>query len=112
MSIHPTAVIGKNVELGEGNEIGSYAIVENGVRIGSHNKIGSGVYICSGTEIGNQNEIHMHAVLGNVPQDLAYKGAPTKTTIGNKNIIREFVTIHRGTKENSETVLGDNNFLT
>lgn len=111
MSIHPTAVIGKNVELGEGNEIGPYAIIENGVRIGSHNKIGSGVYICSGTEIGNQNEIHMHAVLGNAPQDLAYKGAPTKTTIGNKNIIREFVTIHRGTKEGTATTIGNNNFL-
>ncbi|MBI4358420.1 MAG: acyl-ACP--UDP-N-acetylglucosamine O-acyltransferase [Candidatus Omnitrophica bacterium] len=111
MSIHPTAIIGKNVILGETNEIGPHVIIEDGVRIGSHNKIGAGTYICAGTEIGDKNEIHMHVVIGNKPQDLAYHGTPTKTIIGNKNIFREFVTIHRGTKEGTATVLGDENFL-
>ena len=111
MSIHPSAIIGKNVVLGEANEIGPYVVIEDEVRIGSGNKIWTGVYICSGTEIGDQNEIHMNAVIGHAPQDLAYKSAKTKTIIGNQNIIREFVTIHRGTKEGTATIIGDQNFL-
>ena len=87
MSIHSTAIVGKKAVLGKDNEIGPYAVIEDGVRIGSHNKIGAATYICTGTEIGDENEIHMHAVIGNKPQDLAYDGVPTKTIIGNKNII-------------------------
>ena len=111
MLIHPTAIIGKNVSIGEGSEIGPHVVIEDGARIGSGNKIWPGAYICSGTEIGNDNEIHMNTVIGHAPQDLAYKGTPTKTLVGHKNIIREFTTIHRGTKEGTATVLGNNNFL-
>ena len=111
MSIHPTAIIGKNVTIGKDTEIGPYAIIEDGVKIGSGNKILARAYICVGTTIGNDNEIHMGAVIGNSPQDIAYKGAPTETKIGNNNIIREYVTIHRGTKEETATVIGDGNFL-
>ncbi len=111
MSIHPSAVIGKNVVLGERNDIGPHVFIEDNVRIGSDNKIYAGAYIAAGTEIGNKNQIHMHAVIGHAPQDLAYQGAPTKTLIGDNNIIREFTTIHRGTKEGTATVLGNENFL-
>jgi UDP-N-acetylglucosamine acyltransferase len=111
MGIHPTAIIGKNAVLGDANEIGPYVIIEDGAKLGSNNKILSHAYICAGTEIGNQNEIHMGAVIGHVPQDLAYQGTPTGTKIGNQNVIREYVTIHRGTKEGTNTVLGNNNFL-
>lgn len=111
MSIHPTAIIGKNVSLGEMNEIGPYVVIEDNVRIGARNKIWAGAYLCSGTELGDENEIHMNTVIGHTPQDLAYKGAPTKTIVGNKNIIREFTTIHRGTKEGTATTLGNENFL-
>lgn len=109
--IHPTAIIGKNVALGPDNEIGPYVIIEDGVKLGAHNRLHAGVYICSGTEIGDENKIHMHAVIGHAPQDLAYQGARTFTKIGNKNQIREFVTIHRGTKEGTATVIGDSNYL-
>jgi len=109
--IHPTAIIGKNVEMGVGNTVGPYVIIEDHVKMGSHNLIQAGADLCSGTEIGNHNEIHMHAVIGHKPQDVAYKGAPTFTKIGNHNQIREFVTIHRGTKEGSSTVMGDFNYL-
>lgn len=109
--IHPTALIGKNVEMGVANEIGPQVIIEDGVRLGSHNKILAGAYLCSGTEIGNYNEIHMHAVIGHAPQDLAYKNEPTFTRIGNHNQIREFATIHRGTKAGTATVIGDSNYL-
>ncbi|OGW85447.1 MAG: acyl-[acyl-carrier-protein]--UDP-N-acetylglucosamine O-acyltransferase [Omnitrophica bacterium RIFCSPHIGHO2_02_FULL_46_11] len=111
MSIHPTAIIGKNVALGKDNEIGPHVVIEDGVRIGSNNKIWPGAYISSGTEIGDENQIHMNAVIGHAPQDLSYQGAPTKTIIGNKNTIREFTTIHRGTKEGTATTLGNENFL-
>lgn len=109
--IHPTAILGKNSEIGIGNTIGPYVIIEDGVRIGSHNVIHAGAYLCAGTEIGSHNEIHMHAVIGNAPQDLAYKNEPSLTKIGSYNKIREFVTIHRGTKAGSSTILGDSNFL-
>lgn len=109
--IHPTAIIGKSVELGTGNTIGPNVIIEDGVRIGSHNRIMAGAFMGRGTELGDHNEIHMSAVIGHTPQDLAYKGETTFTRIGSKNVIREFVTIHRGTKAGSATVVGDSNFI-
>lgn len=109
--IHPTAIIGKNVEIGMSNTIGPNAIIEDGVKIGSHNKILAGAYIARGTELGNYNVIHMNAVIGHFPQDLSYQGQETFTKIGNKNEIREFVTIHRGTKEGTSTVIGDSNYF-
>ena len=109
--IHPSAIIGKQVEIGESNTIGPNVVIEDGVKIGSHNKILAGAFLARGTEIGNYNTIHMNAVIGHEPQDLAYQGQPTFTKIGSKNVIREFVTIHRGTKEGSSTVIGDENFI-
>lgn len=111
MSIHPSAIIGKDVTLGESNEIGPHVVIEDDVKIGSHNKIGAGAYLCSGTQIGDHNEIHMGAIIGNAPQDRAYQGSKTDTKIGNNNMIREYVTIHRGTKEGTATEIGDHNFL-
>lgn len=109
--IHASALIGKQVAIGINNIIGPNVIIEDGVKIGSHNKILSGACICRGTEVGNHNIIHMNAVIGHEPQDLAYQGQPTFTKIGSKNVIREFVTIHRGTKEGTSTILGDENFI-
>jgi UDP-N-acetylglucosamine acyltransferase len=109
--IHPSAIIGKQVVLGTGNTIGPNVILEDGVKIGSHNKILAGAFLARGTEIGDHNTLHMNAVIGHEPQDLAYKGEPTFTKIGSRNVIREFVTIHRGTKEGTATVIGNENFL-
>ena len=109
--IHPTAIIGKNVVMGSGNIIGPNAILENGVKIGGGNTIFHGSTICAGTEIGSHNQIHMHAVIGHSPQDLAFKNEPTFTRIGNNNTIREFATIHRGTKAGTATQIGDSNYL-
>ncbi len=109
--IHASAIIGKQVEIGMNNSIGPNVIIEDGVKIGSHNKILSGVFIARGTELGDHNTIHMNAVIGHEPQDLAYQGQATFTKIGSKNVIREFVTIHRGTKEGTATVIGDENFI-
>ncbi len=109
--IHASAIIGKNVEIGVNNIIGPNVIIEDGVKLGSHNKILAGAYFARGTEIGNYNTIHMNAVIGHEPQDHAYHNEATFTRIGSKNVIREFVTIHRGTKEGTATVIGDENFI-
>ena len=109
--VHPTALIGKKVQLGKNNEIGPNVVIEEGVQIGNRNKILQGAFIAQGTTIGNENEIHMHAVIGHAPQDLSFKNEPSYTKIGNKNVIREFVTIHRGTKAGSSTVIGNENFI-
>ncbi|OGW80824.1 MAG: acyl-[acyl-carrier-protein]--UDP-N-acetylglucosamine O-acyltransferase [Omnitrophica bacterium RIFCSPLOWO2_12_FULL_44_17] len=111
MGIHTTAIIGKNSIIPADNDIGPYVIIEDGVQLGTGNKILSHAYIATGAKIGNNNQIHMGAVVGHAPQDLAYQGAPTGTRIGNHNVIREYVTIHRGTKEGTETVIGNHNYL-
>ncbi len=109
--IHPTAIIGKHVEIGEGSAIGPSVIIEDHVKIGHSNTIRAGVFIGSHTNIGNGNDIHMHAIIGHQPQDLSYENSVSYTHIGNKNIIREFVTIHKGTKAESSTIIGNSNYL-
>ncbi len=109
--IHPSAVIGKNVQMGSGNVIGPNVIIEDDVKIGDNNQFLAGAYICSGTEIGDANVFHMHAIVGHTPQDLAFKYEPTFTRIGSHNVIREFVTIHRGTKAGTWTQIGDHNYI-
>lgn len=110
--IHDRAIVGKNVEMGEGNVIGPNVVIEDGVRIGSNNKIDPAVVIFAGTTIGDDNRIHTGTVLGDVPQDTAFKdGTPSFLTIGNNNRIREYCTIHRGTKEDTTTTIADDTFL-
>ena len=111
MKAHPTAIVSKHAEIDPTVQIGPYAIIEDGVKIQKDVKILARAYICSGTEIGEGTEVHMGAVLGHAPQDLAYDGKKTYLVIGKKNIIREYATIHRGTKENSMTKIGDENFI-
>lgn len=109
--IHPTAIIAPGAVIGADNIIGPHVIIEEGVKIGARNQMMAGAYIARGTEIGDDNQIHMRAVIGHTPQDIAFQGKESFTRIGSRNIIREFVTIHRGTKEGSSTIIGDNNFI-
>jgi len=111
LKVHKTAVISKDAEIDPSVEVGPNVIIEGGVRIHSGVTIMANGYICGGTEIGENTVVHMGAVIGNAPQDYAYSGAETFTRIGRNNVIREYVTIHRGTKEGSVTVVGDNNML-
>lgn len=110
-TIHPSAVIGKAAQLGDGNEIGPGCVIEDGAALGSRNKLWMNVYVGPGTVIANDNQVHMGAVIGHLPQDLAFKHEPTYTKIGSRNTIREYVTIHRGTKAESSTVIGDDCFF-
>ncbi len=111
MSIHPGAIIDPKSEIDSDVEIGPYVVIEGQVKIKRGTRVMAHAYLTGWTEIGEDNEIHPGAVLGGAPQDVAYKGQETYLRVGNNNIIREHVQIHRGTAAGSSTVIGDNNFL-
>ena len=110
--IHPTATIDPKAEIGEGVEIGPYSVIEKGVSIGEGTKIGPHVVIREGTEIGKGCHLFQFASIGEAPQFSGYRGERTFLRIGDRNIIREFVTLHRGTvKGGGKTVIGNDNFI-
>lgn len=111
MNIHPTAIIGPGAALGRDITIGPYAVIENDVRIGDGCVIGPHVTILAHTTLGRQCRVHAGAVLGDLPQDLAFKDVPSYVKIGDGCVIREGVTIHRGTKPDTATVVGDQCYL-
>lgn len=94
-SIHPSAVIHPSAEIGEGVIIGPNVVIGEGVKIGNGTRIIANAYI-EYTEIGENCTISPFSTIGSEPQDLGYKGEPTKVVIGNETIIKENVTIHRG----------------
>ncbi|MCC9061898.1 acyl-ACP--UDP-N-acetylglucosamine O-acyltransferase [Flavobacterium piscisymbiosum] len=99
------AIIGKNVH------VGNFVTIESDVVIGDNTWIGNNVNILNGTRIGENCEIHAGAVLGGNPQDLKYKGEYTFLEVGNNTIIREFVTINKGTASKGKTIIGDSNLI-
>jgi UDP-N-acetylglucosamine acyltransferase len=110
--IHSTAIISPKAEIGADVSIGPYVVIEDNVFIGAGTTIGPHAVIHRYTKIGQRNRIHAHAVLGDLPQHLAYKGNETWLEIGDDNIIREMVTIHRALgEESSVTRIGSNCFL-
>ena len=110
-SIHSTAIIGNNVELGSNVKIGPYSVIEDDVQIGNNSNIKNFVTICKNTTIGKDCEIFHNCSIGEIPQDLKFNGEKTKTIIGNRNKIRESVTINRGTEFLGETRIGDDCLL-
>ncbi len=111
MTFHPTAVIDPKAEIDGEVDIGPYVVIEGPVKIKRGTRVMAHAYLTGWTEIGADNEIHPGAVLGDAPQDQAYKGAETYLKIGDRNIFREHVQVHRGTVAGSATVVGDDNFL-
>jgi UDP-N-acetylglucosamine acyltransferase len=105
--IHPTAIVSPKAEIGPECEIGPYAVIEEDVVLGPGNKVLAHGVVCSGTRMGTGNEVHYHAVVGHVPQHKHFDGKPTKTIIGNGNIFREGCQVHRGTGDDSDTIIGD-----
>ena len=103
--IHPEAIIGDNVE------IGPFVYIDKNVVIGDNNKIMPNATILYGARIGNGNTIFPGAVISAVPQDLKFRGEDTTAEIGDNNLIRENVTINRGTASKGKTVVGSNNLL-
>jgi UDP-N-acetylglucosamine acyltransferase len=110
--IHPTAMIDLKAEIGEEVEIGPYTVIEKGVFIDQGTRIGPHVVIREGTQIGKRCQIFQFASIGEAPQAVAYKGEKTTLLMGDQNIVRESVTLHRGTiKGGGKTVIGNDNFF-
>ena len=110
--IHPTAIVDPRAEIAEGVEIGPYSIIERDVVIGEGTKIAPHVVIREGTRIGKQCHIFQFSSIGEAPQAFAYKGEKTYLFIGDQNMIRESVTIHRGTLPGGgKTMIGNNNYF-
>jgi UDP-N-acetylglucosamine acyltransferase len=111
MVIDPSARIAPEVELAEGVEVGPGVIIDGPTTIGAGTRILAHAYIGPFTTIGANNVIGFGAIVGHEPQDYAFKGEESYTIIGDHNIIREYATIHRGTKPGSATRVGDHNFI-
>ena len=110
--IHSTALIDPAAELAEDVSVGPYSVIEANVTIGAGTDIGPHVVIKGTTRIGSQNRIFQFASIGEEPQDKKYAGEPTSLEIGDRNTIREFVTINRGTaQDDGVTRLGDDNWI-
>ena len=109
--IHPTAVIDPRAEIHPDCDIGPYVVVDGLVRIGRATRVMAHATITGWTEIGAENEIHPGAALGGAPQDKAYRGAESYLKIGDGNVFRENVTVHRGTAPGSATIVGADNYL-
>jgi UDP-N-acetylglucosamine acyltransferase len=108
MAIHQFAVVHPDAKLGENVIIGPFVTIDANVEIGDGTVIDSGAVVRSGARIGKNCHIHANAVVGDIPQDLKFQGEDTVAIIGDNTVIREFVTIHRGTASKGKTVVGNN----
>ena len=109
--IHTSAVIEPGAELGESVTVGPAAYIQAGTRIGDGSRIDAGVVIYRGVTLGEQCQVHAHAVLGDTPQDMAFENHPSHVRIGARCVMREGFTIHRGTKADTTTVVGEEVFF-
>jgi UDP-N-acetylglucosamine acyltransferase len=110
MSIHPTAIISRDATIGADVSVGAFAVIEAGVTVADGCVIRERAHLCSGTALGQNCRVHMNAVIGHAPQDFAYKGGPTKTTLGANVTVRENATIH-GSAGETGTLVGDDSYL-
>src|ERR671918_1529188 len=111
MTIHPTAVIDPKAEIDSDVTIGHYVVIEGPVKVKRGSRVMAHACLTGSTEIGADNQIHPGAVLGDAPQDRAYKAEETYLKIGDHNIFREGVQIHRGTATGTATIIGNDNFF-
>lgn len=109
--IHPTAIIHPKAQIDSTVRIGPYAVIDEGVRVGPNCLIGPHVHLTGNTSIGEANHFFAGCVIGEAPQDLKYRGAPTLLTIGDRNVFREHVTVHRSAKTEEATRVGSDNYL-
>lgn len=110
--IHPTAIVDKGAELADGVEIGPYCVVSGKAKIGKETRLAHHVSVDGRTEIGENCTVHPFASIGGPPQDISYRGEDTACVIGNRNTIREYVTINRGsTKAEWVTKVGNSCFI-
>jgi UDP-N-acetylglucosamine acyltransferase len=111
MSIHPTAVVSPRALIAAGVRVGPFAVIEDDVVVGEGCEIASHAVVKRYTTLGRGNRVSEHAVLGGEPQDVKFKGEASRLVVGDDNLIREFVTLHRASGEGEATVVGSRNFL-
>ncbi len=109
--IHTTAIIHPKAQLDSTVSVGPCAVIDEHVRIGPHCRIGPHAHLTGHTTVGANNTFHTGCVMGDAPQDLKYQGEPTCLRIGDHNIFREHVTVHRSNNEAEETAIGSRNFF-
>jgi len=110
--LHPTALIDAGAQVADDVEVGAYSIVGADARIGAGTRIGPHAVVTGRTTIGARNRIFQFASVGEIPQDRKYGGEPTTTTLGDDNVVREFVSIHAGTaQDRGTTTIGNGNLF-
>jgi UDP-N-acetylglucosamine acyltransferase len=110
-TIHSHAIVSSKAQLGENVTVGPFTIIEDDVIIGAGTTIGSNVLLANGARIGKECRIHHGAVLGTLPQDLKFHGEPTILEVGDHTVIREYVTMNRGTLTRAKTTVGSHCFF-
>ncbi len=105
--IHPTAIVSPKAELGTGVSVGPFSIIEDDVQVGDNTEIRSSVVLANGARIGSDCRIHSSCVIATEPQDLKYKNERTYAFVGDRTVLREYVTVNRGTVETGKAVVGD-----
>ncbi len=110
--IHASAIVNPGAELAGDVTVGPYAVIGPGVQIAAGSSIGAHCVIDGPCRIGRDNRIFAHAAIGGAPQDMKYRGEPTSLEIGERNTIREFCTLNRGTvQDDGVTRIGDDNWI-
>ncbi|HUN65844.1 MAG TPA: acyl-ACP--UDP-N-acetylglucosamine O-acyltransferase [Bacteroidota bacterium] len=110
-TIHPTAIVSPKAKLGDNVSVGPFTIIEDDVVAGDGTSISSNAFLASGTRLGRECRVHHGAVLGSPPQDLKFRGEITTLEIGDHTVIREYVTMNRGTHDRWKTTVGNHCFL-
>lgn len=110
-SVHPLSIVSPDADLADDVEVGPFCIIEAGAIVGAGTRIDSHAVIKGGTILGQRNYVGQGTVLGGDPQDRKYRGEPTFLKIGDDNIFREYVTIHRATGEGKSTVIGSRGYF-
>ena len=104
--IHPTAIIHPSAQIDPTAIVEPCAVIDAHVALGANCRVGPHAYLTGWTRIGANNQFHAGCVIGDAPQDLKYRGQPTRLVIGDNNVFREHVTIHRSNSEQEETRIG------
>ncbi len=110
-TVHPTAVVHPTAHLDDGVEVGAYTVIGAGVVVAGGTVVGSHGVLHDGVVLGARNQLGSHVVVGARPQDLAYRGEPTRVAIGDGNIFSDFASVDRATGEGNETRIGNNTYI-
>jgi UDP-N-acetylglucosamine acyltransferase len=109
--VHPSAIVAPEADLGEEVQVGPHVVIEGEVKLGPGCVLRPGVHLVGPLTMGCHNKVFTGAVLGEEPQHLKYQGEPTRLEIGDHNVFRENVTVHRGTTATGLTRIGSHNYL-